>query len=103
MIAQRWDKNDEIQCRRHGTIVARYAAEGGVPGEVENRMRAPRGRHSFVTPPSTLGKLVMHREPVSTGGTLPQGRKPERHLLRDETTPIYHTALLRGARAALAG
>jgi hypothetical protein len=32
---RKWNRDHQIQCHRHGTIVARHGAEGGVPGEWE--------------------------------------------------------------------
>ena len=52
---QRWGNHLEIQCRRQGTIVARHAAVGEVPGKVGNLIRVSKGRHSFVTASSTVG------------------------------------------------
>ena len=48
-LFRRGNKSHQIQCRRHGTMVARHAAAGGVPGQVAGLMRVPQGRHSFVT------------------------------------------------------
>src|SRR5271157_6526929 len=47
VVVRRWKRSGQIQCRRHGTIVARHEAEGEVPGRWGKIDSSPVGTAQF--------------------------------------------------------